>query len=196
MNSIKPKTNLSKNNNKSITMKKSILVIALSLVSLLGYSQSFEKYENMKEVDAMIMTSKMFKLLAKVDLSSTDPEAQQYIKLIENLKEIRMFSSAAPGVRSQMQSDVASYLSKGSLEQLMRVNEDGKNIKFYSKPGRNDNFVSELFMFMDGEKDGKPISMILSITGDIDLTQLSKLATDLKVPGAEELKKVNKKSKI
>ncbi len=45
-------------------MKKSILVIALSLVSLLGYSQSFEKYENMKEVDAMIMTSKMFKLLA------------------------------------------------------------------------------------------------------------------------------------
>jgi hypothetical protein len=38
--------------------------------------------------------------------------------------------------------------------------------------------------------------MILSITGDIDLTQLSKLAPDLKVPGAEELKKVNKKSKI
>ena len=177
-------------------MKKSILVIALSLVSLIGCSQSFEKYENMKEVDAMIMTSKMFKLLAKVDLSSTDPEAQQYINLIENLKEIRMFTSSAPGVRSQMQSDVSSYLSKGSLEQLMRVNEDGKNIKFYSKAGRNDNFVSELFMFMDGEKDGKPISMILSITGDIDLTQLSKLATDLKVPGAEELKKVNKKSKI
>tara|TARA_R100001369_G_scaffold20091_1_gene36726 strand:+ start:225568 stop:226101 length:534 start_codon:yes stop_codon:yes gene_type:complete len=177
-------------------MKKSILVIALSLVSLIGYSQSFEKYESMKEVDAMIMTSKMFKLLAKVDLSSTDPEAQQYINLIENLKEIRMFTSAEPGVRAQMQSDVASYLSKGSLEQLMRVNEDGKNIKFYSKAGRNENFVSELFMFMDGQKDGKPISMILSITGDIDLTQLSKLATDLKVPGAQELKKVNKKSKI
>jgi hypothetical protein len=76
----------------------------------------------------------------------------------------------------------------------MRVNEDGKNIKFYSKPGRNENFVSELLMFMEGEKDGKPIAVILSITGDIDLTQLSKLATDLKVPGAEELKKVNKKS--
>lgn len=177
-------------------MKKSILVIALSLVSLVGYSQSFEKYENMKEVDAMIMTSKMFKLLAKVDLSSTDPEAQQYINLIENLKEIRMFTSSEAKVRSQMQSDVAAYLSKGSLEQLMRVNEGGKNIKFYSKAGRNENFVSELFMFMDGEKDGKPISVILSITGDIDLTQLSKLATDLKVPGAEELKKVNKKSKI
>ena len=175
-------------------MKKSIIVILVCFVSFAGYSQNFEKYENMKEVDAMIMTSKMFKLLARVDLSSTDPEAQQYIKLIENLKEIRMFTTNQQSIRNQMAADVSSYLSRGSLEQLMRVNEDGKNIKFYSKPGRNENFVSELFMFMEGEKDGKPIAVILSITGDIDLTQLSKLATDLKVPGAEELKKVNKKS--
>ena len=175
-------------------MKKSIIVILVCLVSFAGYSQNFTKYENMKEVDAMIMTSKMFKLLAKVDLSSTDPEAQQYIKLIENLKEIRMYTTNQSAIRAQMAADVSTYLSKGSLEQLMRVNEDGKNIKFYSKPGRNENFVSELFMFMEGEKDGKPIAVILSITGDIDLTQLSKLATDLKVPGAEELKKVNKKS--
>jgi hypothetical protein len=166
----------------------------VSLLSVVSYSQNFAKYENMKEVDAMIMTSKMFKLLAKVDLSSTDPEAQQYIKLIENLKEIRMYTTNQSGIRAQMADDVSTYLSKGTLEQLMRVNEDGKSIKFYSKPGRNENFVSELFMFMEGEKDGKPIAVILSITGDIDLTQLSKLATDLKVPGAEELKKVNKKS--
>lgn len=175
-------------------MKKSIIVILVCLVAFSGYSQNFAKYENMKEVDAMIMTSKMFKLLAKVDLSSTDPEAQQYIKLIENLKEIRMYTTNQSAIRAQMAADVSTYLSKGSLEQLMRVNEDGKSIKFYSKPGSNENFVSELFMFMEGEKDGKPIAIILSITGDIDLTQLSKLATDLKVPGAEELKKVNKKS--
>jgi len=175
-------------------MKKLILIIAIGLVSLVSNAQNFEKYESMKDVDAMVMTSKMFKLLAKVDLNSTDPQAQQYINLIEHLKEIRMYTTNQQNIRSQMATDVASYLGKGSLEQLMRVNEDGKNIKFYSKPGRNENFVSELFMFMEGEKDGKPISVILSITGDIDLTQLSKLATDLKVPGAEELKKVNKKS--
>ncbi len=175
-------------------MKKVILIVAIGLISLVSNAQNFEKYESMKDVDAMVMTSKMFKLLAKVDLNSTDPQAQQYINLIEHLKEIRMYTTNQQNIRSQMATDVASYLGKGSLEQLMRVNEDGKNIKFYSKPGRNENFVSELFMFMEGEKDGKPISVILSITGDIDLTQLSKLATDLKVPGAEELKKVNKKS--
>lgn len=175
-------------------MKKSIFIIALSLLSLNGFTQNFEKYESMKDVDAVIMTSKMFKLLSKVDLASNDPEAQQYLDLIDNLKEIRIFTTNQPLIRSQMAADVSSYLKKTSLDQLMRISEDGKNIRFYSKPGKNENFVSELFMFMEGDKGGKPIAVILSITGNIDLTQLSKLTSDLKIPGAEELKKANSKS--
>ena len=178
-----------------IPLKKITIVILIAFYPFTSNSQSFAKYENMKEVDAMVMTSKMFKMLAKVDFSDGDEEAQQYMKLIENLDEIRMFTSANTNVRSEMAKDVTSYLQAGSLEQLMRVNEDGKNIKFYSKPGKNDSVVSELFMYMEGNKDGEPISVILSITGDIDLSQLSRLTSDLKVPGAEELKNIENKSK-
>ena len=142
----------------------------------------------------MVMTSKIFKMLAKVDLSDDNPEAREYLKLIENLDEIKMFTSTTASVRSQMQKDVASYLSSNKLDQLMRVKEDGKNIRFYSKSGESDNYVSELFMFMEGEKEGEPISVILSITGEIDLSQLSRLTSDLKIPGAEELKNVENKS--
>lgn len=172
-------------------MKKTVIFAIAGLISLMGYSQSFEKYDSMKEVDAVVMTSKMFKLLSKVDLSANDPEAQQYLNLIDNLNEIRVYSSHQANVRSQMATDVSSYLERGTLDELMRVSEDGNNIKFYSKPGRNDNFVSELFMFMEGQKDGKPVSVIMSITGDLDLSKISKLTSDLKVPGAEELKNVN-----
>lgn len=93
-----------------------------------------------------------------------------------------------------MAADVKSYLQKGSLDELMRVNDDGQNIKFYSLPGKNDNYVRELFMYLEGSEGDKPMSVILSITGEIDLSQLSKLTSDLKVPGAEELKNANKKS--
>ena len=173
-------------------MKKSIILAFTVLMSITAYSQNFNKYDTMKDVDAVVMTSKMFKLLSKVDLSSTDPEAQQYLDLIDNLKEIRIYTSNQNSIRSQMATDVAAYLNKGSLDELMRVSEGGRNIKFYSKPGKNDNFVSELFMFMEGEKDGKPISVIMSITGNLDLTKISKLTSELKVPGSEELKNVNK----
>ncbi|WP_300438894.1 DUF4252 domain-containing protein [Christiangramia sp.] len=175
-------------------MNRLIITFLLSLAPMLSQSQNFEKYEDMKDVDAMVMTSKMFKMLAKVDLSENDPEAREYMKLIENLDRIQIYKSSNTNVMSQMATDVKSYLQKGSLEELMRVNEDGKNIKFYSLPGKNDNYVRELFMFLEGSEGDKPMTVILSITGDIDLSQLSKLTSDLKVPGAEELKKANNKS--
>lgn len=176
-------------------MNRLIITLLLILAPFLSQSQSFEKYEDMAGVDAMVMTSKMFKMLAKVDLSDNDPEARAYMNLIENLDRIQIFKTSDPKVREQMAGDVKSYLQKNSMDELMRVNEDGKNIRFYSVPGKSDDFVKELFMYLQGESENdKPMTVILSITGDIDLSQLSKLTSDLKVPGAEELKNANKKS--
>ena len=78
----------------------------------------------------------------------------------------------------------------------MRVKDDGKNIKFYSKEGKNENFVSELLMHMIGDIDGKKMTVIMSITGNIDLKQISKLTAELNVPGSDELKNIetNKKN--
>ena len=72
----------------------------------------------------------------------------------------------------------------------MRVSNDGKNVKFYYKTGRNDDYVSQLFMFMEGQEKNSPISVILNITGDINLNQVSKLAQDFKIPGGDELKNI------
>ncbi|CAL66064.1 DUF4252 domain-containing protein [Christiangramia forsetii] len=175
-------------------MNRLVITLLLAIAPMLSQSQNFDKYEDMKEVDAMVMTSKMFKMLAKVDLSENDPEAREYMKLIENLDRIQIYKSSNANIMSQMETDVKSYLQKGSLEELMRVNDNGQNIKFYSLPGKNDNYVRELFMFLEGSENDKPMTVILSITGEIDLSQLSKLTSDLKVPGAEQLKKANKKS--
>jgi hypothetical protein len=89
-----------------------------------------------------------------------------------------------------MATDVASFIKKGNMEELMRVSEDGKTVRFYYKPGKNDDYVSQLFMFMEGEEKNKPMSVILNITGEINLAQVSKLANDFKIPGGKELEKV------
>lgn len=171
-------------------MKKLTFAILALLLPFLSTAQNFDKYESMKDVDAVVITSKMFKLLTKIDLNADDPETQAYIDLIENLQEMRVFSSTQENVRKQMASDVSSYVKKGGLEELMRVTEDGKTVKFYYKPGKNDDYVSQLFMFMEGREKSKPVSVILNITGSINLTQVSKLANDFKIPGGDELKKV------
>ena len=171
-------------------MKKLIIVTCAFLLPFISGAQNFAKYENMKEVDAVVITSKMFKLLTKIDLNADDPETQEYIDLIENLEEIRVFTSKKEGVRRQMAADVNTYLKNGSMEELMRVSSDGKNVKFYYKPGRSDDYVSQLFMFMEGQDDKNPVSVILNITGDINLSQVSRLAQDFQIPGGEQLENI------
>jgi hypothetical protein len=171
-------------------MKKLTLALLALILPFLSNAQSFDKYESMKEVDAVVVTSKMFKLLTKIDLNADDPETQAYIDLIENLQEMKVLSTTKEGIRQQMALDVASYIKKGSLQELMRVSEDGKNVRFYYKPGKNDDYVSQLFMFMEGEEKDKPMSVILNITGEINLSQVSRLANDFKIPGGKELEKV------
>ena len=75
----------------------------------------------------------------------------------------------------------------------MSFKDDGKEVNFYSKPGSKKGAVSQLFMFLKGMEEGEPITVIMSITGDIDLKEVSKLAQDLEVPGADQLEKVNEK---
>ena len=71
--------------------------------------------------------------------------------------------------------------------------DDDKNIKFYSKEGKSDNFVSELLMHLTGNIDGEDRTIIMSITGKIDLKKISKLTSDLNMPGSEELKNIDQK---
>lgn len=176
-------------------MKKIVLILALAIAPMISWAQNaFDAFENEKDVTSVVVTKNMFKLLSKMDLNSSDPEAQAYLKMVNDLDNIKIFTTDNPAISRKMDDAVAKYISASkNLGELMRVKDDGRNIKFYSKEGKNDNFVSELLMHMDGMVDGKPTTVIMSITGNIDLKQISKLTEDLKVPGSEELKNIDKK---
>ncbi len=176
-------------------MKKAVIIIALALVPLFASAQNaFDSFENEKDVTSVVVTKNMFKLLSKMDLNSTDPEAQEYLKMVDNLDNIKIFTTENQSVAQRMDAAVQKYVAGSkNLGELMRVKDEGKNIKFYSKEGKNENYVSELLMHLDGIVDGKKMTVIMSITGNIDLKQISKLTADLKVPGSEELKNIDKK---
>ena len=178
-------------------MKKIALIIALAIAPMLTWAQNaFDSFENEKDVSSVVVTKNMFKLLSKMDLNSSDPEAQAYLKMVNDLDNIKIFTTDNPVVAQKMDDAVAKYISSSkSLGELMRVKEDGKNIRFYSKDGKNENYVSELLMHLEGLVEGKPTTIIMSITGNIDLKQISKLTEDLKVPGSEQLKDIDKKKK-
>lgn len=176
-------------------MKKTLIVIATAflMAPFISNAQNFDKYSSMDGVTSMLVTSEMFKLLTEIDYDSSDPEMQQYVDLIESLNNIQVYSTAEPGVAKKMANDVQTYLNSSSMNLLMSFKEDGKSVDFYSKPGKTDSHVSELLMFMNGAENGEPKTVIMRITGNVDLKQISKLAEDLEVPGAKELEKIDEK---
>lgn len=176
-------------------MKKIAIIIAMAIAPIISWGQNaFDSFENKKDVTALVVSKNMFKLLSKMDLNSSDPEAQAYLSMVDNLDNIKIFTTENIDVSKQMNEAVEKYVSSSkNLGELMRVKDKGQNIKFYSKEGKSDNFVSELLMHLEGMVDGKPTTVIMSITGNIDLKQISKLTADLKVPGSEQLKNIDKK---
>lgn len=176
-------------------MKKLAIIITLMVAPMLVAAQNaFDSFENEDDVTSVIVTKNMFKLLSKMDLNSTDPEAQEYLELVNSLDNIKIFTTENPSISSRMDQAVASYISSSKgLSELMRVKDEGKNIKFYSKEGSDENHVRELLMHLTGDLDGEERTVIMSITGNIDLKKISKLTNDLNVPGSEELKNIDKK---
>ncbi|MAO09296.1 MAG: DNA topoisomerase IV [Alteromonas sp.] len=176
-------------------MKKTVLLIAIILAPMVGFSQGFfDKFEDEKDVTAVVVTKNMFKLLAEIDIESDDPEVKDYMEMVNSLDNIKIYITENKEVAGRMKSSVTQYLSKSNgLNELMRVKEDTKNIKFYSKQGKDQSHVSELLMFLEGDVDGKDGTIIMSITGNIDLKQISKLTKQMNIPGGNELENLEKK---
>ena len=174
-------------------MKKLVILIAIVVAPMYMSAQdAFDSFEFEREVSSVVVTKNMFKLLSKLDLESNDIESKEYLELVNNLDNIKIYSTENKEVGERMDVAVATYLSQSSgLSELMRVKDSGKNIKFYSRNGKSDNYVSELLMHLTGNIDGDDRTIIMKITGNIDLKKISKLTSELNMPGSEELKNIN-----
>lgn len=175
-------------------MKKILITSIVALIFSATFAQTeFDKFENINDVKVVIMNKNMFKMLSSFKgVAADDPEAQEFMELASNLENLRIFSTSNKKVAAEMESTVNKYLSNNKLQEMMRVKEDNSNIKFYIRPGKTDNFVQELLMFINTKKSADTDTtetVIMSITGLIDLNKISSLTEKMNLPGGEELKK-------
>lgn len=175
-------------------MKINKLIIAVILVTapIFGYAQSqFDKFEDIEGVTSVIVTQKAFSLMSTIGASSDD----EYMNLIKNITSLRVFATEDTEVAIQMKAEAEKYLKKANLEELMRIKDEGSNVKIYIKEGSSEDYVKELFMFVtetNMNKNDATETVIISLLGNIDLKQIAKLTEKMNLPGGEHLKKAKK----
>lgn len=175
-------------------MKKFIITLVIVLVSSPFFAQNaFDKYDGQDDVTSIVVNKKMFELMSKVKVDATDKETQQYLALIKKLDNLKVFTTKSVRVENDMKVTAEKYIKTAGLEELMRVNENGRSIKILVKSGAKDTQVKELLMFIEGGKGEDTV--LMSLTGDFDLNEISTLTEKMSIPGGDDLKKASKGSK-
>ncbi|NNG08921.1 MAG: DUF4252 domain-containing protein, partial [Arenibacter sp.] len=84
-------------------MKKGIIIVLVSILPLAGFSQSmFDKYEDLDNVSAVVVNESMFKLLSKINVEVDDKEAQDFMDIAQNLKNLKVFITEDKAVSADM----------------------------------------------------------------------------------------------
>ncbi len=180
---------------KAATMRKFILTVVLTFVSNTFFAQAaFDQFEGQDDITSVIVNKKMFDLMSKVKMDSSDKETMQYLNLIRKLDNLKVFTTTSVRATADMKTAAEKYIKTGGLEELMRVNEEGKNIKIVVKSGTTDAKIKELLMFIEGGGKEKE-TVLMFLTGDFDLNEIAVLTDKMRIPGGDDLKKATKGKK-
>lgn len=179
-------------NNFLTLSKKFILSLLVLVVTNSAFGQSvFDKFEDQEKIRTVIVNKKMFTLLSKMKVE--DKETQQYVNLIKKLENLKVFATQSDVKAAEMKATADKYLKSAAMEELMRITDKGKSVKIYVKSGATDSQIKELLMFVDGT--GNEETVLMSLTGNFDLDELSVLTEKMKLPGGDDLKKASKGNK-
>lgn len=178
-----------------------VFVMAIMLLPLTGMAQKniFEKYSDNSDVTYVNIKPKMFQMIAKIGIDTDDAEAKAYMDMVKSITSFKTIVTDNKAISGDISKWVRSRSS--SLEELMEVKDDGTEVKFYVKEGRDADHVKELLIFVNGidkvmedkieinGKERKIETVVVSMTGDIDLNEISKLTSQMNIPGGKHLDK-------
>lgn len=173
-------------------MKKIIAIVVLILVSNVLFAQTaFDKYDGQDGVTSIVVNKKMFQMMSSVKVDANDKETQQYLSLIKKLDNLKVFTTTNTKLSADMKFTAEKYVKTAGLEELMRVNDGEKNVRILVKSGSTDNQVKELLMFIENASKQNE-TVLMSLTGSFNLSEIAILTDKMKIPGGDDLKKATK----
>ena len=150
-------------------------------------SKFFNKYQNDESFTQVTVSSKMFNLFTNMEVKN--PEDQEVLNAISKLKGLRVLAKEEARDARELYKEALSLVPK-EYEELMSVRDKDKDMKFFikeTKPGT----ISELVMVAGGNEE----FMVMSVFGEIDLKQISKIGSKMDIDGLQHLRKMDKGDK-
>ena len=129
------------------------------------------------------ISSKMFSLFTELEAGSEAEE--EFLKAVSKLKGLKIIASDSIGNAAKMYAQALKDVDAAGYDELMSVQDAEENMKFSIKESGGK--IEELLMVVGGKKR----FVLLSLYGEIDLKNISKIAKGMNVGGLENLSKID-----
>jgi hypothetical protein len=173
-------------------MKKLVAIVVLMTIISGAYAQDaiskfFSKYQNDESFSQVNVSSRMFGLFTKMEGETA--EDKEVLDAISKLKGLKIIAKDDARNARELYKEAFSLIPVKEYEELMSVRDDEKDMKFMIKESGGK--ISELLMVMGGDDE----FMVLSLFGEIDLKQVSRIGRKMDVKGLENLERMDKDNK-
>lgn len=169
---------------KKITAFAVLMIVASGAFAQDAISKLFSKYQGDESFSQVNISSKMFGLVT--NLEADKPEDKEVLSAISKIKGLRILGKENTSDAKALYKEAFASIAGKEFEELMSVRDKDKDMKFLIK--ETGGKISELVMIMGGTDD----FMVMSIFGEIDLKQISKIGKSMDIDGLQNLEKLNK----
>lgn len=173
-------------------MKTLALFTGLLMVSLGAMSQSiidkmFDKYSGTEGYTSVYISKYMFDMFRNNNADAkTQEDLGQIMSKLNCIKILATDDDPSTPVPVNLYQEVMKVLPPSTYKEIMVIKDKDQDVKFYAREVKGK--VAELLMIVGG----KDQNVLISIQGDIDMKNISKLANSLNVEGMENLEKMKK----
>jgi hypothetical protein len=156
-------------------MKKFLITAVLAAMPFIASAQitAFDKFENVEGIDFLNVEKDMFKMLSSVEASIGDEKTEKYADLIEDIDQLRIFTTKEKKHRKALVNAVTDYVKQDKLEELMSFNSKDAKVKIYVNKGGDAALIKEGLVFVE-DMDDKGV-VVVSFTGNLNLNDLDKI---------------------
>lgn len=146
-------------------------------------SKYFDQFSDNEDYVKASISSKMFSLFTELEAGSE--EEQEFLKAISKLKGMKVLYGDSVANSAKLYKEGITEVRKAGFEELMTVLDADENFHFAIKEKAG--VISELIMVSGGKKG----FAVLSLYGEIDLKNISKIARGMNVQGLSNLEKLD-----
>ncbi len=169
---------------------KKLAILSILLVSALGsnaqedaITKFFSKYQNDESFTQVNITGRMFSLFTNFE--TEDEEDQEMIDAVSKVKGLKILAKEDISNGQDLYQEAFRLIDSKEYEELMTIREKDSDMKFLIK--EKDGIIEELLMVIGSDNS----FFLLSLVGDIDLKQISKLSKSMDIDGFENLQNID-----